>query len=83
MLPNDESHYFDWTQKVLGANGEKASAAMKKVLKEQGAGALAEMLKNKYAAEHDIDTSVEPAKPKSKAKRHEPDHEPPKRTRRS
>ena len=34
-LPTDESHYFEWTQRVLGENGEKASPAMKKVLKEQ------------------------------------------------
>ncbi|KAL1528301.1 hypothetical protein AB1Y20_009657 [Prymnesium parvum] len=51
-LPTDESHYFEWTQRLLGANGEKATPAMKKILKEQGAGALAEMLKQQYAAEH-------------------------------
>lgn len=34
-LPSDESHYFEWTQRLLGANGEKATPAMKKILKEQ------------------------------------------------
>ncbi len=55
----DESHYFEWTQKVLGPKGERASPAMKKVLQEEGAAALAELLKQKYAAEHkDASTST-------------------------
>eukprot|EP00966_Prymnesium_polylepis_P191467 4437133-Prymnesium_polylepis.1 len=41
----DEAHYLAWTQRTLGANGEKMTAAMKKVLKEGGGSALAVLLK--------------------------------------
>mmetsp|Transcript_3603 Transcript_3603/g.9318 ORF Transcript_3603/g.9318 Transcript_3603/m.9318 type:complete len:90 (+) Transcript_3603:2-271(+) len=59
----DESQkVHEWTQKVLGANGEKASPAMRKVLKESGAGALAELLKKQYAAEHQANEAAQPPK---------------------
>jgi len=59
---DDETHYFEWTQKVLGVNGEKASPAMKKTLKEKGPEGLAEMLKKQYAAEHKKEPAAKRAK---------------------
>ncbi|KAL1529678.1 hypothetical protein AB1Y20_000618 [Prymnesium parvum] len=48
---NPSKHYRVWTERVLGPNGEKANAAMRKCLREKGAAALAEMLKEMYEAE--------------------------------
>ena len=44
----EEAHYFEWTQKTLGASGEKMTSAMKKCLRDKGPEALAEMLKKKW-----------------------------------
>jgi len=49
--PTDEKHFMVWVQSKLGAGGEKASPAMKKVNEAKGADGLAEFLRKQYMQE--------------------------------